>query len=243
MWRWPSRRRRIDDETRAEFEAHLALLTDRYVRAGMTPEDARVQARRQFGNVTWHREEIRSMNGIAWIDGLIQDLRYALRQVRRAPGFSAVVIATLALGIGGTTAVFSVLHAVLLAPLPYAEPGKLIRLYQQEPDRPDTRRAFSAPQFRMLRGEAASFDVGARYVREDLGLDIAHGGSPQRRFAAGTMAVGAGVPSESVGCAHSRRHVADTDRDVARGRLAAGPTGCAHPAANGDAGRQLTAGD
>ena len=68
-----------------------------------------------------------------------QELRYAVRQLRRSPGFSAVVIATLALGIGGTTAVFSVLQAVLLAPLPYEQPGQLVRFYQQEPDKPATR--------------------------------------------------------------------------------------------------------
>ena len=61
-----------------------------------------------------------------------QDLRYAVRQVRRSPGFSAVVIATLAVGIGGATAVFSATHAVLLAPLPYLQPGQLVRLYQQD---------------------------------------------------------------------------------------------------------------
>ena len=73
------------------------------------------------------------------------------------------------------------MHAVLLAPLPYAQPDQLVRLYQQEPGKPDSRRAVSAPQFRMLRDEAASLsDVGARYIREDLGLDLAKGGDGQR---------------------------------------------------------------
>jgi len=110
-----------------------------------------------------------------------QDLRYAVRQVRRSPGFSAVVIATLALGIGGTTAVFSVTHAVLLAPLPYEHPGQLVRIYQQEPGNPSTRGGVSAPHFRTLRDESASFvDVAARYFRDDLGLDVSTGGNPQR---------------------------------------------------------------
>jgi putative ABC transport system permease protein len=110
-----------------------------------------------------------------------QDLRYAVRQVRRSPGFSAVVIATLAVGIGGATAVFSATHAVLLAPLPYAQPGQLVRLYQQEPDNPATRTGVSAPHFRTLRDEAASFvAVAARYFREDMGLDISDGGHPER---------------------------------------------------------------
>jgi len=180
MWT-PWRRRRLDDDTRAEFDIHLALLIDRYVRSGMTPEDARATAARQFGNVTRHREEIHMMNGVRWIDGMAQDLRYALRQLRRGPGFSAVVVGTLAMGIGGTTAVFSVMHAVLLAPLPYAQPDRIVRIYQQEPAKPDTQRAVSAPQFRMLRDDAASFsDVGARFIREDLGLDLAKDGNGQR---------------------------------------------------------------
>jgi hypothetical protein len=110
-----------------------------------------------------------------------QDLRYAVRQLRRSPGFSAVVISTLAVGIGGTTAVFSVMHAVLLAPLPYLQPGELVRIYQQEPDNPASRRHLSAPHFRTLRDQAASFvDVSARYFRDDMGLDLASGGNPQR---------------------------------------------------------------
>jgi putative ABC transport system permease protein len=176
-----SRRTRMDEETRREMEAHLELLTDRYIRSGMTPDDARTEAARQFGNVTWHREQIHLMNRSRWIDGLSQDLRYALRQLRHSPGFSAVVVATLALGIGGTTAVFSVTHAVLLAALPYAQPGQLVRIYQQEPGNPATRRPMSGPQFTMLREQVMSFaNVAGRYRREDLGLDLAAGRDPLR---------------------------------------------------------------
>lgn len=97
---------------------HLDLLVDRYTHLGMTLEEAQAAARRQFGNVTRAREEIYQMNGKGWLDWLSQDLRDARRQLRRGPGFTAIVIATLALGFGGTTAVFSVVQGVLLAPLP-----------------------------------------------------------------------------------------------------------------------------
>ena len=127
-----------------------------------------------LGDLTFHapREHWSTMK---------QDLRYALRQLRRSRGFSAVVIATLAVGIGGTTAVFSVLHAILFAPLPYAQPGELVRIYQQEPENPGTRGGVSAPHFRTLRNQGTSFvDVAARYFREDMGLDISDGGTSQR---------------------------------------------------------------
>jgi predicted permease len=110
-----------------------------------------------------------------------QDLRYAIRQLLRGPGFSAVVIATLAVGIGGTTAVFSVTHAILLAPLPFAQPGQLVRIYQRAEESAAERRGVSAPHFQMLRDHAASFeDVGARWQQDDLGLDISNGGNAQR---------------------------------------------------------------
>jgi putative ABC transport system permease protein len=174
-------RRRLDEEARQELDSHLELLQERYVQSGMTPADARIAARRQLGNTALVREEIYQTNGLRWVDGLTQDLRYALRQLRHGPGFSAVVVGTLALGIGGTTAVFSVMHAVLLAPLPYAQPDQIVRIYQQEPGKPDTRRPVSAPQFRMLRRETASFsDVGARFIREDIGLDLSTNSGGQR---------------------------------------------------------------
>ena len=174
-------RRRLDSEAQAEFDAHLDLLAERYIRSGMTREEARAAARQQLGNLTLVREEVYTMNGIAWVDAVAQDLRYASRQLRRSPGFSAVVIATLAVGIGGTTAVFSVLQAVLLAPLPYEQPGQLVRLYQQEPDRPDTQHYLTGAHFSLLRDSAASFEaVTALANYREMGLDLVTDGRAQR---------------------------------------------------------------
>jgi predicted permease len=176
-------RQRLDEESRSEFDAHIDMLVEMYMRSGMPLVEARAAARRQFGSAVWMREEVYHMNGFRWLDGWAQDFRYALRQVRGNPVFSAVVIGTLALGIGGTTAVFSVVQAVLLAPLPYEQPGQLVRIYLQPPEGPDTRhRGVSTPHFATLRDHAASLtDVAGMIMRDnDVGLDLFRDGQAQR---------------------------------------------------------------
>src|SRR5262245_44663111 len=100
-------RARVDDEAQREFEAHLDLLTDRYVGTGLTRDQARAAARRQFGNPLLVREEIYQMNSIGWIEELASDARYGLRLLTRNRGFTVVASLTLALGIGATSAIFS----------------------------------------------------------------------------------------------------------------------------------------
>ncbi|MGH7574219.1 MAG: ABC transporter permease [Longimicrobiales bacterium] len=112
-----------------------------------------------------------------------KDVGYALRMLRRAPGFTAVVVATLALGIGGTTAVFSVVQAVLLAPLPYERPGQLVRLYLVDPENPSYRNKiyFASPQFREIRDHAASFqDIAAIMTYRETGVDLVTNGRAER---------------------------------------------------------------
>jgi predicted permease len=173
----------VDDETRSEIESHIELLTDRYVRAGMSREDARAAAVRQFGNVALHREEIHMMNGVRWMDELGQDLRYALRQTRHRIGFSSLAVATLALGIGGTTAVFSLAHATLLASLPYPDPARLVRIYVQEPDNPASRAVtVPAARFAALRERFTSLAglAGTRSDTKLTGLDFFKDGQAER---------------------------------------------------------------
>ncbi len=122
------RRKAWDEERARELEAHLAHEMDENRERGMSAEEARRQAYVRLGNPRTIREEIWEMNSVAWVENLGRDARYALRQLRRSPGFTAIAIATLALGIGAAAAMFSVIDAVVLQPLPYPNAKRIVRV-------------------------------------------------------------------------------------------------------------------
>jgi putative ABC transport system permease protein len=122
------RTNRISRDIEREMAFHLAERADDLVAVGMTPEEARHEARRRFGNVGLQRERTRERDLFAWLDTLIADLRYALRALRASPGFALVAICSLALGIGANTAIFSILDAVMLKSLPVRHPEELVTL-------------------------------------------------------------------------------------------------------------------
>jgi len=118
-----------DRELADEMRAHLEHLAAGYIARGLTPEAAREAARREFGPVTQVAEESRDARGVAWLANGWQDIRYGARLMRRTPGFATAAILTVALGIGATTAMFSVVYGVVLRPLPYRDPDRLVNLW------------------------------------------------------------------------------------------------------------------
>ena len=151
-------RRRLDDAFTTEVESHLEFLADDLERRGMSPGDARREARRQFGGVAQIQELHREGRGFVSLEHAAGDLRYALRMMLRNPGFTAVAVLTLALGIGVNTTLFSAYNAVALKPLPVADPDRVVRLERWFASRRgDVQYAFSYPEYLYLRDHARSF--------------------------------------------------------------------------------------
>jgi predicted permease len=123
--------RRVDDDLRDELRSHLDALTDDYVRRGLPPDEARARARREFGGVDQTAEAVRDRRGFRIVDTVVRDARHALRMLAKSRAFTTASVATLALGIGANTAIFSLVDAVLLRPLPYTGAARLVALWER----------------------------------------------------------------------------------------------------------------
>ena len=152
-----SARRRADQRLREEIAEHLALQTAENLRAGMLPAEAHRQAMLKFGAVEAVRENYHAEQGLPLIEILLQDLRYATRLLVKSPGFTVAAILTIALGVGANTAIFSIVNAALLEPLPFQHPQQLVQLRADLPGLGAQNVGFSVPELEDLRDRAGIF--------------------------------------------------------------------------------------
>lgn len=164
------RRDGVNADIADELRAHIELAVEAGVRTGLSEEEARRQARLRFGNPVVVRERTMSADAALGLDRWTQDVRFALRQMKKSPGFAAVVIVTLALGIGANTTVFSIVDAVLLRPLPYAHPERLMEVRTRESAQAIQDGAVCYPDFFDWRTQNHSFEHLMSYHDTSLTL-------------------------------------------------------------------------
>jgi predicted permease len=159
LWSW---RRHREEELDDELRSHLEMAVQDHLERGETPQEAEAAARREFGNVGLVKEVTRQMWGWVWIEQLIQDLRYGLRSLRRAPSFSMVAVLTLGLGIGANTAIFSMVNAILLRQLPFKNPEQLVAVDSKRTD--PGKHPFTIPDFIDYRNQNQTLEQIAAFA-------------------------------------------------------------------------------
>ncbi|HKF46137.1 MAG TPA: ABC transporter permease [Terracidiphilus sp.] len=162
-WRGLLRRRYWDKERVEEMEAHLAHEIGENVGRGMSEEEARRRAYVKFGSPQKMRERIWQMNSLGWLESVLRDVRHAGRALRRNPGYAVLAVATLGLGIGANTAIFSVINGVLLRPLPYADQDRIVHVDQVENRTGAEGIGLSVQEYFDYRGQASSFEQMSEY--------------------------------------------------------------------------------
>jgi predicted permease len=176
FWRWSARRRQREAELERELRDHLDLEAEEQQAAGVSPEEAAYAARRALGNTTQIKEDVRTAWGFQWLETLLQDLRYGLRQLRRNPGFTAVAVLTLALGIGANTAIYSFIDALVLRMLPVRHPQDLVLFGPGDQSGnsdnfPDSEmHLFSYPIYREIQRKNRVFSGVAAFGSNEAGL-------------------------------------------------------------------------
>ncbi|HEX5724442.1 MAG TPA: ADOP family duplicated permease, partial [Longimicrobiaceae bacterium] len=155
------RRDALDADMDEELRFHLEMETRRNLELGMAPEEAARQARLSFGGVERVKEELRDGDRARWLEGAWQDTRYAARTLRKSPGFTLVAAATLGLGIGAATVAFGAVDGILLRPLPYPDPERLVRIFQQSG--PDNRWGVSVADYLAISEQQRSFESVALF--------------------------------------------------------------------------------
>jgi putative ABC transport system permease protein len=162
------RSRTVDRELERELAFHLEQQIEEYVAAGMTHEEAACEARRGLGGWQQIKEECRDMRRVHWIEHLVADIGYAICGLRHNPAFALTAMLSLALGIGANTAIFSLMEALLLRPLPYAEPGQLQWITETSAEMPQV--VVVTPEFAAWRAENSSFSGMAAWNDSEYNL-------------------------------------------------------------------------
>jgi predicted permease len=176
-WRALFRRKSMEAELDEELRAHLEHQVEKYVQAGLTRAEATRRARLELGGLDQVKEECRDARGVNLVETLLQDVRYGLRVLRKNPGFTAVAVLTLALGIGANTAMFSVVNGVLLRPLPYPEPEQISQIALLSKGQ-GTWTNFSARQFEFWESHSDPFQSLA--ATTGVGFNLVGGTRPER---------------------------------------------------------------
>ena len=179
LFRFLARRRTQEEELDAEVRDYFETLVERKVERGLPVEEARRLTRLQFEGPEQVKKKVRDARPGAWMAALARDIQYAFRGIRKDPAFAAVTILTLALGIGATTAMFSVAYSVLLRPLPYRDAGRLVQLFATSAN--DAREPLLLPNFEMLKAQSRSFSGMAVYYKDSgfSNVTLTGGSEPQ----------------------------------------------------------------
>src|ERR1700722_13273261 len=176
-----------DERLREEIEGHIALQTQENIRAGVSPVEARRRAILKFGGVEGIKQEYRAKRGLPLVENFLQDVRFAIRGLRRTPGLTAFVAITLALGIGMTSATFSMVDGLIFRPYPVPHPGNVVSLVSTTHDDPYD--SFSYREYLDIRDKTNSYDgVIANAGMEAVGFSAEPGITP--RIKGGTMVSG-----------------------------------------------------
>ena len=166
------RKGEMDRELDEELRFHLERQIEISVNAGMSPEEARLAALRSFGGVEQSKEQCREARGVKVVEDLWQDVRYGVRMLAKKPGFTFIAVLALALGLGANTAIFSVVNALLLRPLPYRQPEQLVKVFQAQPDPAQGMlpSLWSYPRFEILRDQNQSLAAVAGFNQSPYNL-------------------------------------------------------------------------
>jgi putative ABC transport system permease protein len=170
-------RRQFDADLEEEMRLHLELRQEEQLQSGMAEGDARAAARRKFGNPTYLKEESHLTWGWEWLENVAQDIRYGIRMLRKSPWFTIIAVLTMALGIGATTAIFSVVDAALLQPLPYPEPEQLVSIEDDLPGAGARDVGMSEPEWQDLQRSGIFEYVSPTWFDEN---NLTGGSQPER---------------------------------------------------------------